>query len=96
MSIFEYNEELHIKNERKIAKEEGFQQGKQEGISLGQQEQLISLICKKLEKNKSIETIADELETTVNDIQKIYDMACKYAPAYDAGLVLEEFLKSNK
>ena len=32
MSIFEYNEELHIQMERKDAREEGYAEGKEDGI----------------------------------------------------------------
>lgn len=88
MSIFEYNEELHIKNERAIAMEEGLKQG--------QQKNLVTLVCKKIRKNKSIERIADELETTVNDIRKIYDAACKCAPEYDDEKVFFEILNGDK
>ena len=43
-----------------------------------------------LRKNKTIETIADELETTVNDILEICDVACKHAPEYNAEKVFDE------
>lgn len=43
------------------------------GISCGKQQQLLTLIRKKLEKGKPLEIIAEELEETVDSILPLYD-----------------------
>ncbi len=67
MSIYEYDE----KKQRRLDREEGREEG--------QELLLIKLIQKKIIKNKTIETIADELETTIDEIKPIYD-AVRKAP----------------
>jgi hypothetical protein len=62
----------------------------------GQQKTLTEQICKKMKKNKSIEAIARELETDTGDIQKIWQIAKRFAPDYDAEKVFAEFLKTTK
>ena len=56
MSIYEYDQEEHIRLEREDAFEDG------------RKAQLISLIQKKLAKQKAIEVIAEELEEDVETI----------------------------
>ena len=74
MSILEYNAEIElekIKNaERKSAFLEGEARGIELGIELGETNHTKSLIQKKLEKNKPIEQIANELETSVEEIER--------------------------
>ena len=57
--------------ERRDAKAEGFLQGKTEGIVAGRNELLEELVKKKLQKNKSPEIIAEELEEDISVIQNI-------------------------
>lgn len=59
MVLFEYNEELHIESEKKIAREEG------------REILLTTLIRKKLAKGLSVEEIADMLEITVEEVQRL-------------------------
>lgn len=47
--------------------------GKEEGISIGRNERTKELIQKKLAKGKSIPTIADELEETEEEIQRLME-----------------------
>lgn len=54
VSIFEYDQEKHIKMEREQAWEEG--------KAAGMENKLLELIRKKLEKGKTLSQIADELE----------------------------------
>ena len=54
-------------------------EGKMEGI----QEHLIQLVCKKLQKNKTAEVIAEELEVDRSEIEKII-AAQKRVGNYDA------------
>lgn len=82
MLLTEYNEaEVH-----ELFKNEGREEGKGEGSS----KRLIELVCKKLVKGKSIETIADEVEETVESIKPIFDIAVKYVPDYDVDAIYNE------
>ena len=49
-----------------------------------------------MQKNKTLEQIADELEESVKDIQPIYDIVKKYAPEYDVDVITTEVLEKNK
>lgn len=52
---------------------EGFERGIERGIVSGQQNKLRELILRKINKGKSIEQIADELEESIEVIKPIYD-----------------------
>ena len=67
VSIFEYDQEKHLRMERRDAKAEG----KAEGIAVGRNELLEELVKKKLQKNKSPEIIAEELEEDISVIENI-------------------------
>ena len=71
VSIYEYDQEKHLRMERRDAKAEGFVEGKTEGIAEGRNKLLEELVKKKLQKNKSPEIIADELEEDISVIQNI-------------------------
>ena len=75
MSIYEYDQEKHIRMERQDAWEDGMQEGRREGIKEGElrgrNAQLSELIKKKLARGKSISRIAEELEETVERIQEL-------------------------
>ena len=58
MSIYEYNEALHIQQEREDARKDGLQQGLQRGALL----ERIGKIRKKSEKGLPAGDIADMLE----------------------------------
>ena len=64
MSIYEYDQEQHIRLER----EDAYADGHKAGLEEGDKARLISQIQKKLEKGKSVNKIADELEETVDVI----------------------------
>ena len=61
VSIYEYDQEKHIRMEREEAKEEG------------RMEVLEKQVEKKLQKHKSLETIAEELEEDIPTIQAIIE-----------------------
>ena len=73
--------------------EEGRAEGYSSGIAKGDVCRLVNLIIKKLQKNKSLEQIAEELEEAVEDIQPIYDIVKKYAPEYDVDAITAEVLE---
>lgn len=66
VGIYEYNEELHIQQERSDAKEEG----REEGIWLVS----LRLIRKKMEKGLSPEQTADILEMDLKTVQDFYTL----------------------
>ena len=67
VSIYEYDQEKHLRMERRDAKAEG----KAEGIAVGRNELLEELVKKKLQKNKSPEIIAEELEEDISVIENV-------------------------
>lgn len=64
-------------------------EGELEGEAKGEILKLISLISKKMKKNKSLEVIAEELEEEISTIEPIYNVAGEFAPEYDPELIYE-------
>ena len=87
MSIYEYDEERHIRQEREDAweegrkegekfglekgREEGERAGREEGEQIGQEKGRLELIRKKLAKGKSIPEIAEALEEEEETIREL-------------------------
>lgn len=69
MSIFKYDQERHIKQER----EEAWEEGRKEGKKAGERDMLLKLAEKKLRKGKTIAEIAEELEESEKTIKEILD-----------------------
>lgn len=69
MSIYEYDEEKHMRQ----VKEEGREEGKEEGRAEGAKSKMLELVNKKLEKGKSIGVIAAELEESEEVIRKLIE-----------------------
>lgn len=65
MSIYEYDEEKHMRQ----IKEEGREEGRAEGAKV----KMLELVNKKLEKGKSIGVIAAELEESEEVIRKLIE-----------------------
>lgn len=82
---FERREVLFRKEER----ETGRAEGRVEGIDIGDSARLISQIQKKIAKGKTLEAIADDLESTVDEIKPIYDIVSKYPPDTDPVTIYE-------
>lgn len=57
--------------------------GEQKGIERGSDMKLITQICLKLQKGKTPEQIADDLEEDLSVVESIYEIAKKFAPSYD-------------
>lgn len=74
----------------------GIKEGYSSGIAKGDVGRLVNSIIKKLQKNKSLEQIADELEESVEDIQPIYDIVKKHAPEYDVDAITTEVLEARE
>ncbi len=79
MSIYEYDEEKHMRQERtewfqkgkEEGIEEGIMQGMKQGITQGEQDKLRSQVAKKLRKGNSDEEIAEALEENVDTIRRL-------------------------
>ena len=87
VSIFEYDEEKHIRLERRDAMEEGLQKGMEQGIEQGIEQGvyvgLIKQIRKKMEKNKLPSDIADALEEDIVLIENFCSVIREHPQADD-------------
>ena len=83
MSIFEYDQEAHMKQEREESRE------------IGRLMTLTQQAIKKLKKGLTAEDIADILEEDVGEIKKICRVASKYAPNYDVDQICDELLQNK-
>ena len=92
MSIFEYDEEKEMalirEDERRQGVEEGMRRGIEFGISEGATKKLIIMVCRKLQKEKSPEQIAEELEEELPVIENIC-LAVKIISSYDCDKIYE-------
>lgn len=79
---------------KEAAQAEGWGKGLEEGRAAGRAEgeikTLTDQVCRKIARGKSIEAIAEELETDTGKIQRIYDVAVKYGPDYDREKIFAE------
>lgn len=87
MILTEYDEELHIKCEKKLS----FEEGRQEGEFI----KLIGQVCKKLKKNKSPEEISEELEEEISEVRRICEAAEEFKPEYDRDLICEKMMRET-
>ena len=91
------SEEIGVKymqawEEKYYERQEGREEGREEGEKLA----LIKLVCKKAAKGCSasdIAEIAQIMEIDENEIRKIYDIAVKHGPDYDAEDILKELME---
>ena len=71
MLIAEYDYDLDIEVQIEEAYEDGIEKGIETGTIRGMKEKLVELIRKKVKKGKSILEIAEELEETPEEVEKI-------------------------
>ena len=74
----------------------GIAEGRAEGIAEGTVRHLVTSVVKKVQKSKTLDQIADELEESVEDIQLIYDIVRKHAPEYDVDAITTEVMESRE
>ena len=86
MTIFEYDEELHLKT----LYEEGVEDGIRQGIERGETQTMISIVCRMIKKGNAPQEIADILAEDISKIEAICDVAKEYAPEYDEEAVYEK------
>ena len=73
-----------------------YQEAVRTGETKGETNKLIKLICKKIQKGKLPDQIAEELdEDDVEYIREIYNIAQRHAPAYDTHEIYEELSKKD-
>ena len=71
-------------------------EGREERRELGERQKIISQIVKKLQKDKSVAEIADDLEEKEEVIAPIYEAALSMKPDYDVEKIYELLEKNKK
>ena len=101
--MFDLTYEKQMENAKQEWFNDGVEEGRAEGYSSGIAEgraegyrRLVNSIIKKLQKNKSLEQIADELKESFEAIQPIYHIVKKHAPEYDADTITTEVLEARE
>ena len=91
--VLEFPWDIEYRKQLKEARDEGFLDGETKGAD----RKLLSLICRKLAKNKPVENIADELEEDdIESIRHICEVAAKYAPEYDVEKIFNELYPATE
>lgn len=98
--MFDLTYEKQMENAKREWYNDGVEEGRAEGYSSGIVEgavhHLVASVVKKVQKNKTLDQIADELEESVEDIQPIYDIVKKHAPEYDVDAITTEVLEARE
>ena len=76
--------------------EVALQTGRKEGRKEGRKKEQVSLIVKKIRKNKTVAEIADDLEEKEEVIAPIYEAALSMKPDYDVEKIYELLEKNKK
>ena len=103
-NVSDYWEEVALQTGRKEGREEGRKEGREEGRKEGRKEgreegrkkEQVSLIVKKIKKNKTVAEIADDLEEKEEVIAPIYEAALSMKPDYDVEKIYELLEKNKK
>lgn len=90
MFMMEYDEEKTREHLKEDYYEEGLAEGLAEGENIRQNRKLITQVCKKLTKKKSLSQIADELEEDIVLIEKICNLIGDNPEKCDIDKVLKE------
>ena len=72
------------------------EEGKEIGKEIGERQKIISLVVKKLQKDKRVAEIADDLEEKEEVIAPIYEAALSMKPDYDVEKIYELLEKNKK
>ncbi|MDE6750839.1 MAG: hypothetical protein K2K21_17505 [Lachnospiraceae bacterium] len=95
MSIFEYDKEKHLNQEREAAYQKGKSDGYEIGITVGIELKLFLQVCKKLAKGNTAAQIADALEGAEDVIHALCEKATAYAPEYDERKIIEDWRSAH-
>ncbi len=79
--LFDSFEAYDVQETRRVSREEG------------RLEEKVRFVHRKIKKGYSVSKIADMLEEDAGVVQRIYDIAMKYAPEYDVGKIVEKLMK---
>ena len=79
--------QFNMEDALEVRYEEGFEDGEQQGQVL----KLVELVCRKLQKGKTAESIAEELDEPVQMIEKIVSAANKYDKGADVLTIYKAF-----
>ena len=94
--MFDLTYEKQMENAKQEWFNDGVEKGRTSGIAEGTVRHLVTSVVKKVQKNKTLDQIADELEESVEDIQLIYDIVRKHAPEYDVDAITTEVMESRE
>ena len=86
MYYWEYNEEEHRWAIEQDAKEKGLEQGLEQGTLI----ERIRQITKKVNKGKTLDQIADEMEIDSADLKPLWEAVLSEAPDYDEKKIMEK------
>ena len=67
-------------------------QGREEGLTRGEEKAILSQVIAKVKKGKSISEIAEALEEDEESISRRVEIVSRYAPEYDLEAILDEVL----
>ena len=70
----------------------GVARGEARGKAIGKASSAAEIVSKKVQKGKTLEQVADEMETTPEEIRKYYDAACKYISSFTGEELIEKIL----
>ena len=87
--LFDSFEAYDVQETRRVSRAEGKAEGKAEG----EKYHLVKQICRKMKKDMAAEEIAELFEEDVDEVQRIYDIALRYAPDFDVDRITEEVLR---
>ena len=86
MNIFEYDQEKHIRMEKK----ESYEEGVQDGEKRGEQSLLTKLVSSKIKKGYTLEQTAEALEYPIKELEPIYNMVRESESGYNASPLHEK------
>lgn len=74
---------------------QALQEMMEESRAEGEMRKLISLICRKIQKGKTPEIIAEDLDEDLSVIVKIFESAKEFAPDYDCGQIYKHMAQAD-
>lgn len=89
VSIYEYDEEEHMRMER----EENYAWGLEVGRAEGRIKENVYAICKKIKKGNTVPEIAEMLELDEIVVKRIYDIAKGFAPEFDEEQIVRKYME---
>lgn len=82
--------QFSLEDAKKVWYREAFEDGEESGQARGRSLAVIEKICRKLQKGKTPETIAEELEESLESVEKICAAIDKCGPDADVKSIYEQ------